>query len=56
MKKVLVLMEDADKEGSKNNDELTELKTKHGELEIKANELRVKVKRKDDWRSESDVS
>jgi hypothetical protein len=49
--KVLLLMEDAEKEASKNTDELTELEVKHGELEIKANELRERVnKEDDDWR------
>jgi predicted nuclease with TOPRIM domain len=50
--KVLLKMEDAEKEASKYNDELAELEAKHGELEIKATELRSKVSTDDDadWR------
>ena len=49
--KVLLKMEDAEKDASKYTEELAELDAKHGELEIKANELRDQVhSHEDDWK------
>ena len=50
LEKVQRLMDDAEKEASKYKDEIAELDTKHGELEVKVAELRAKTKQDDDWK------
>ena len=50
LEKIQRLMDDAEKEASKYKDEITELDTKHGELEVKVIELRAKTKLDDDWK------
>jgi hypothetical protein len=51
IQKAVMAMEDSDKEADKTKDEIAELEAKFGELEIKATELRVKVKaNEDDWK------
>jgi len=48
--KVLLLMEDAEKDASKHQDEINALDVKHEELENKAKELREKVEKVDERR------
>ena len=43
--KVLLQMEDAEKDASKHQDEINALDVKHGELENKAKEIRKKVEK-----------
>ena len=51
IQKVLMAMEESDKDADKTKDEITELEAKLGELEIKATEVRAKVQSKeDDWK------
>ena len=51
IQKVLMAMEESDKDADKTKDEITELEAKLGELEIKATEVRAKVQAKeDDWK------
>lgn len=51
IQKVVMAMEESNKEADKTKDEITELEAKHGELEIKATELRAKVQSdEDDWK------
>ena len=48
LEKVQRLMDDSDKEASRSQDEITALDAKHGELELKAAELRKKLEERDD--------
>ena len=51
IQKVVIAVEESDKEADKTKDEITELEAKYGELEIKATELRAKVSSDDDdWK------